>query len=292
MNSTVHTPGKSREVEHVVAGMEASDGAGVRLQRVLTQELQRRLDPFLMLDEFRSDNPDDYIAGFPEHPHRGFETVTYMLAGRMRHRDNAGNEGLLTAGGVQWMTAGRGILHSEIPEQEDGLMHGFQLWVNLASDKKMIDPGYQDLPASAIPEYTSESCAHIRVIAGESEGVAGAISRPDTEPLYLDIELAPGKHHWQAIPASHNAFIYVYSGEVLAGDSQRKVTTRRLAALSGNRMRDHQGEGIALQSAEGARLLLIAGRPLNEPIAQWGPFVMNTREQIEQAVTDFRNGDF
>ncbi len=192
---------RSREVERRITGQPVSDGAGVKLLRVLTAELQRRLDPFLMLDEFRSDNPDDYLAGFPDHPHRGFETVTYMLAGRMRHRDSAGHEGLLTAGGVQWMTAGRGIVHSELPEQEDGLMHGFQLWVNLPARDKLTAPAYRDIPAEDIPVYPTASGATIKVIAGESEGVIGAVRRAATAPLYLDIELPAGVVHAAALPA-------------------------------------------------------------------------------------------
>lgn len=278
----------SREVERLATGAAVSDGAGVKLLRVLTADLQRRLDPFLMLDEFRSDNPDDYLAGFPNHPHRGFETVTYMLAGRMRHRDNAGHEGLLTAGGVQWMTAGRGIVHSELPEQEDGLMHGFQLWVNLPARDKMTAPTYQDLPAERIPSYRTDHGVAVKVIAGESEGVRGAIQRQATAPLYLDLELPPGAMHTVAIPASHNAFAYVYQGQLELGQRGQPVNARQLAVLSNTPGAD----GVLLHSAEGARLLLVAGQPLHEPIAQWGPFVMNRREEIETALDDFRNGRF
>ncbi len=278
----------SREVERQVAGQPVSDGAGVKLLRVLTADLQRRLDPFLMLDEFRSDNPNDYLAGFPDHPHRGFETVTYMLAGRMRHRDSAGHEGLLTAGGVQWMTAGRGVIHSELPEQEDGLMHGFQLWVNLPARDKMTAPAYRDLPAEAIPSYVADSGVTVKVIAGESEGVNGAIQREATAPLYLDLELPPGATHTVALPASHNAFAYVYQGLVELGQRGQQVNARQLAILSNAPGAD----GVLLHSADGARLLIVAGQPLHEPIAQWGPFVMNRREEIETALDDFRNGRF
>lgn len=278
----------SREVERQVAGQPVSDGAGVKLLRVLTADLQRRLDPFLMLDEFRSDNPNDYLAGFPDHPHRGFETVTYMLAGRMRHRDSAGHEGLLTAGGVQWMTAGRGVIHSELPEQEDGLMHGFQLWVNLPARDKLTAPGYRDIPAAAIPGYAAANGVTVKVIAGESAGVAGAIQRPATEPLYLDLALPAGATHLATIPAGHNAFVYVYHGQAEVGSRGEPVVAQRLAVLSNA----PESEGVLLCSAGGARLLLIAGQPLHEPIAQWGPFVMNRREEIEQALADYRAGRF
>ncbi|MDN0084829.1 pirin family protein [Crenobacter sp. SG2305] len=279
---------KSREVERLVTGTPVSDGAGVRLSRVLTADLQHRLDPFLMLDEFRSDDPNDYLAGFPDHPHRGFETVTYMLDGRMRHRDNAGNEGLLTAGGVQWMTAGRGIIHSELPEQEDGLMHGFQLWVNLPSHNKMAEPGYRDIPDAEIPRYTSAAGNEVKLIAGQSDGHVGAVERPDTEPLYLDLTLPAGGHETLVIPAGHNAFVYVYQGEAQVGGRGQRVRQQQMAVLANQ----PDADGVTLQSTDGARLLLVAGRPLREPIAQWGPFVMNSRNEVEQAIDDFRNGRF
>ena len=283
MNAVVN---RSREVERLQAGMPTSDGAGVRLLRVLTQELQRRLDPFLMLDEFRSDNPDDYIAGFPDHPHRGFQTVTYMLDGRMRHRDSHGNEGLLGPGGVQWMNAGRGLVHSELPEQADGLMHGFQLWINLPAARKMSEPGYRDIPASAIPQTTTAGGVTIKVIAGEADGLRGAVQEADTEPLYLDLELPAGATHSLPLPPSHNAFVYVYAGEVTIGG--RTVGEQRLAVL-GNAP---AAAGVTLSTVSGARVLVLAGRPLGEPIAQWGPFVMNSRGEVEQAIDDFRNGRF
>lgn len=280
MNATKTT---SREVQTLVQGMPTSDGAGVKLLRVLTQDLQRRLDPFLMLDEFRSDDPNDYIAGFPDHPHRGFQTVTYMITGRMRHRDSHGNEGLLTAGGVQWMNAGRGLIHSEIPEQEDGTMHGFQLWVNLPATEKMSEPGYRDIPAEQIPEYRSAGDALVRVIAGESAGVQGAVQVEATEPLYLDIHMPANGSEWLALPKNHNAFIYVYEGSVVVGEG-RQVAPRHMAILG------NEGQGVQLTVQSPARVLLIAGKPLNEDIAQWGPFVMNTREEVEQAVADYRSG--
>ncbi|MEW9897913.1 pirin family protein [Chitinivorax sp. PXF-14] len=276
----------AREVERIVNGMPTSDGAGVKLLRVLTQDLQRRLDPFLMLDYFHSDNPDDYLAGFPDHPHRGFETVTYMLDGRMRHRDSAGNEGLLTSGGVQWMTAGRGIVHSELPEQENGVMQGFQLWVNLPARNKMTEPGYRDIPASDIPVTTTPAGVTVKVIAGESQGVAGPVQKPDTEPLYLDLHLPAGASFEQTLPADCNVFVYVYEGTALVGGRGQPVKTRQMAVLETRSERD----GVTVRAETPAKLLLIAGKPLREPIAQWGPFVMNTREEIEQAVNDFRAG--
>jgi redox-sensitive bicupin YhaK (pirin superfamily) len=271
-----------RRVERLVAGRATSDGAGVKLTRVLTQDLQHRLDPFLMLDAFGSDSADDYIAGFPDHPHRGFETVTYMLAGRMRHRDSAGNEGLLQSGGVQWMTAGRGVIHSELPEQSEGLMEGFQLWLNLPAKDKMRAPWYRDLQSAEVPEWRSGGVT-VRVIAGTSQGVSGAVQREDTQALYLDVHLATGAVFEQALPAANNAFVYVYRGNVTIGD--QPVPQQRMAILA------NQGDGVRVSTAgNAARLLLIAGRPLSEPIAQYGPFVMNTQAEIAQAVADFRAG--
>ena len=277
---------RPRTVERLVAGMATSDGAGVKLTRVLTQPLQRRLDPYLMLDAFGTDNPDDYIAGFPDHPHRGFETITYMIAGRMRHRDSAGNEGLLGDGGVQWMTAGRGVVHSELPEQQDGRMEGFQLWLNLPAKDKMRDPWYRDIPSEEIPEVVAEG-VRARVIAGESHGVTGAVQREGSMPLYLDLHLAPGARFEQPLPAEHNALLYVYRGGLQVGECT--VPLQRMAILANTPGSD----GIVLQAgSEPTRALLIAGRPLNEPIAQYGPFVMNSNDEIFQAVEDFRAGRF
>ena len=226
---------RSRRVEHLVTGVATQDGAGVKLTRVLTQHLQRRLDPLLMLDAFGSDRADDYIAGFPDHPHRGFETVTYMLSGRMRHHDSAGHSGLLTNGGVQWMTAGRGVIHSELPEQEEGRMEGFQLWLNLAAKDKMCAPWYRDIPSAEIPEYAAGGVT-VRVIAGESHGVAGAMQRDVTRPIYLDVHLGAGARFEQPLPAGHNAFVYVYRGAVTIGDSL--VAAQRMAILAGGAERD------------------------------------------------------
>jgi hypothetical protein len=276
---------RPRSVERLVAGTPTSDGAGVKLTRVLTNDLQRRLDPFLMLDAFGTDNPDDYIAGFPDHPHRGFETVTYMLEGRMRHRDSAGNEGLLGPGGVQWMTAGRGVIHSELPEQEEGRMEGFQLWLNLHSKDKRRPAWYRDIPSAEIPEVTTADGVTVRVIAGESHGAAGAMQRETTEPLYLDLHLPPGVPFAQPLPAAHNAFVYVYRGSVAIEGTA--VPVQRMAILANTPGSD----GVVLAAgADGARALLIAGRPLNEPTAQYGPFVMNTHDEIFQAVRDFQAG--
>jgi redox-sensitive bicupin YhaK (pirin superfamily) len=281
-----NTLNRSRGVERIIEGIATSDGAGVKLTRVLSGKLQKRLDPFLMLDAFSSDDPDDYIAGFPDHPHRGFETVTYMLAGHMRHRDSAGHEGLLESGGVQWMTAGRGVIHSEIPEQEDGLMEGFQLWLNLPAQNKMRDPWYRDFPSAAIPEYVTPQGVTVRVIAGSSNGVTGAVTREITEPLYLDIHVPAGAEFSTALPASNNAFIYVYRGAVTVDGKQ--VETRRMGILSNASGAD----GVTLNATEGARLILIAGNPLNEPIVQYGPFVMNTQQEIHRAMNDYNNGHF
>jgi quercetin 2,3-dioxygenase len=282
-----------RGVERLVKGQRTSDGAGVKLTRLLTQDLQQRLDPFLMLDNFATDDPNDYGAGFPDHPHRGFETVTYMIEGRMRHRDNAGHEGLLQNGGVQWMTAGRGLVHSEMPEQENGRMEGFQLWLNLPSGEKMRAPWYRDIAAAEIPHFTTPEGVQVRVIAGESHGVAGAVQRERTEPLYLDLQFPPGAEFRQPLADGHNAFLCVYRGQlevVAANGAGAAVPTQCMALLS------NKGDGVVLRSAaagaEPARALLIAGRPLREPIAQYGPFVMNTREQLIEAVQDFQNGRF
>lgn len=277
---------QSRAIDRLVEGIATSDGAGVKLTRVLTGKLQQRLDPFLMLDAFGSDDPDDYIAGFPDHPHRGFETVTYMLSGRMRHRDSAGHEGLLGDGGVQWMIAGRGVIHSEIPEQEDGVMEGFQLWLNLPAQNKMAEPWYRDFASEMIPEYVTEEGATVRVIAGKSNGVDGVMTREITEPLYLDIHVPAGVRFSTAIPATHNAFIFVYRGAVEVGGV--RVDAQRMGILSNTAGAD----GVSVVAQEDARLILVAGKPLREAIVQYGPFVMNTQEEIHQALDDFRSGRF
>ncbi|WP_345794417.1 pirin family protein [Thauera sp. JM12B12] len=275
---------RSRTVERLVVGHPTSDGAGVKLTRVLTQPLQRRLDPFLMLDAFGSDKADDYIAGFPDHPHRGFETVTYMIAGRMLHRDSAGHEGLLENGGVQWMTAGRGVIHSEIPQQEEGLMEGFQLWLNLPAKDKMSAPWYRDFAAGELPRFVTEAGVEAIVIAGESHGVGGAVTRETTAPVYLDLRLPAGAVFSQPLPAGHNAFVYVYRGALKVEGGG--VPARNMAILANAA----DSDGVRLEATAETRALLIAGRPLGEPIAQYGPFVMNTEQEIYQAVADYRAG--
>lgn len=286
---------RSRRLERLVRGQPTSDGDGVKLTRVLTQPLQRRLDPFLMLDAFGSDAASDYIGGFPDHPHRGFETVTLMLEGRMRHRDSVGNVGLLEPGSVQWMTAGRGIIHSEMPEQDEGRMAGFQLWVNLAAKDKMCPPAYRDIPPAGVPVLALDGGATVRVVAGTSHGVTGAVTRPTTEPLVLDITLPPGSRFAQTIPAGHNAFFYVHGGAVTvdaepALNVPNEVTLGQMAILAN----DPAADGLVLQvpadAPEPAKVLLVAGQPLNEPIAQYGPFVMNSNAEIHQAVADFQRG--
>jgi hypothetical protein len=277
-----------RRVISIVTGQPTSEGAGVRLTRTIgTRELDH-LDPFLLLDEFKSDRADDYLAGFPDHPHRGFETVTYMLAGAMRHEDHSGNRGDLAAGSVQWMTAGRGIVHSEMPRQTDGLMWGFQLWVNLPARDKMMPPRYQDIPPSAIPEVVLADDVRARVIAGEVAGLRGPVDGIVTEPLYLDITMAPGARVSPPLPAGHTAFAYVYDGRVTFGppEDPREVTAGQLAVLG-------DGDGVSAATGDiGVRFLVLAARPLREPIARYGPFVMNTREEIVQAVEDYRRGAF
>lgn len=287
-----------RGVERLVIGRPTMDGAGVKLTRLLTQDLQLRLDPFLMLDNFASDDPNDYIAGFPDHPHRGFETVTYIIAGRMRHRDSTGNEGLLQNGGVQWMTAGRGLVHSELPEQEEGVMEGFQLWLNLPARDKMTQPGYRDIQSGEIPEFVTtgpDAGVKVRAIAGRSHGIDGAMVRPTdawpTDTLYLDLHFPKeGGVFNHPLPPGYNAFVCTYRGSVWIGETA--VPRQRMAIL------ENTGDGVSIRGlpagadGEPARALLIAGRPINEPIAQYGPFVMNTRDQLIQAVEDFQNGLF
>ena len=275
-----------RTVEHLITGTPTSDGAGVKLTRVLTPNLQQRLDPFLMLDAFRNENPEDYIGGFPNHPHRGFETVTYMLAGRMRHKDSAGHEGLLGAGGMQWMTAGSGLIHSELPEQEQGLMEGFQLWLNLPAKNKMTTPSYKDVANQAIPEWTSPDGITVRILAGSAQGLAGAVQRPDTEPLLLDVHLPAGMTYIQEMPAAYNAFTYTYRGTI--NIQGRAIPDRTMAILT------NQGEALKVSASpqSEARFLIVAGKPLLEPIVQYGPFVMNSKEEIYQAMRDYQAGQF
>jgi quercetin 2,3-dioxygenase len=278
-----------RTVQRVIIGQETSDGGGVRLRRSLGTPQLDHLDPFLLLDEFKSEEGSDYAAGFPDHPHRGFETVTYMLAGAMEHHDHSGNRGYLVPGSVQWMTAGRGIIHSEMPKQEDGLMWGFQLWVNLPAAHKMDPPRYQDIPPGEIPVRTHDS-SRVRVIAGESGGVPGPVRGIVTDPLYLDVSVPPLRRFEHPVPSGHNAMVYVFEGDgevgVDGGGRGRRLQTGRLGVLG-------EGDALAVVAGEkGMRALLIAARPIGEPIARYGPFVMNTREEIVQAVSDFQSGAF
>jgi len=288
---SAHEQDGLRPVVRTLEGVATSDGAGVALTRIIGSPDLDMLDPFLLLDEFRSDQPGDYIAGFPDHPHRGFQTVTYLLAGRMRHEDNQGHAGVIEAGGIQWMTAGRGIVHSEMPEQEDGLLWGFQLWVNLPADEKWVAPGYQEFPAAAIPTEERDAGAVVRVIAGKTaEGTAGPVTGVSTQPLYLDVTLGEGGVLAEPLPLSHNAFLYVFDGavSVIAGqeNGDAHIEAGSLAVLGA-------GEGVHMVGdAVSSRFLLVAGKQLNEPVARAGPFVMNTRQEVMDAFQDFREGRF
>jgi hypothetical protein len=277
-----------RTLQRVIPSVATSDGAGVKLRRSLGANPFQRHDPFLMLDEFYSDDPRDYLAGFPEHPHRGFETVTYMLDGRMQHKDSGGNTGDLGPGDVQWMTAARGIVHSEMPQQSEGRMRGFQLWINLPASEKMKPAAYADIPASKIPVADAGAGAKVKVIAGTfthgGRATSGPIGGLFTEPRYFDIHLEPGAVLDSALPAGHNAFLYAYEGEALVGEARAPLATRAAGILS-------DGDAARIEAgASGARLLLLAGRPIGEPVVQYGPFVMNTRDEIERAILDYQSG--
>jgi quercetin 2,3-dioxygenase len=280
----------SRTLQRTIESVPTSDGAGVKLRRSLGSVRGLYLDPFLMLDEFSSDDAADYIAGFPSHPHRGFETVTYMLDGHMRHEDHLGHRGELTAGSVQWMTAGRGIIHSEMPQQDRGRMRGFQLWVNLPRREKMKPAYYRDIAAREIPVVEVSGGGHVKVIAGtimvDRREVAGPIQGLTTDPTYLDVELAAGAAFRHTLPNDYTAFVYAFEGSVEIGPegSAQALATHRAGVTS-------EGEEILLRGGDhGGRALLIAGRPLHEPVVQYGPFVMNTREEVEQAVRDYQSG--
>jgi redox-sensitive bicupin YhaK (pirin superfamily) len=277
---------RTRSIAKVAKAMKTSDGAGVRLMRSLGTPEVPLVDPFLMLDEFRSDDPSDYIAGFPPHPHRGFETVTYMLAGSMQHKDSVGNTGNLRAGSVQWMTAARGIIHSEMPKQEDGLMWGFQLWVNLPARDKLGDPRYQDIDPSEIPEQPLADGGSVRVVAGQFVDRVGPVGGVATQPLMLDVTLPAGGSLDVPIPAGHNGFAYVFEGRAKLGDREDAIERGYLAVL------EREGDGLRIAAAgqEGTRVLLVAGKPIGEPVARYGPFVMNTREELEQAFRDYQSG--
>jgi redox-sensitive bicupin YhaK (pirin superfamily) len=273
-----------RVVQGVIRAIPASDGAGVKLMRSLGQNQMARLDPFLMLDCFSSEEASDYIAGFPAHPHRGFETVTYMLDGHMRHEDHLGNAGELKSGGAQWMTAGRGIIHSEMPQQQEGRMRGFQLWINLPAAEKMKPAGYKDIQAEQIPVATLPGGGKVKVVAGSSQGITGPIDGVSTQPLMIDVSLAEGESLTQPVPEGHNAFIYPYEGKVsIGGDT--------LAANSAGILSPGSEVEVTAQGGP-ARFLLLAAKPLKEPVVQYGPFVMNSREEIEQAIHDYQSGNF
>ncbi|MEJ2622789.1 MAG: pirin family protein [Candidatus Thiodiazotropha sp.] len=275
---------RTRAVVQTLSGEETSDGAGVRLTRLIGGPQLMQLDPFLLLDDFRSDNPDDYIGGFPPHPHRGFETVTYLLAGKLEHRDNAGHTGVLQAGGVQWMTAGRGVIHSEMPQQQNGLLAGFQLWVNLPARDKMTDPRYQEFDQQEIPLQKSNSGVEVRVIAGEtSQHTRGPVTELKTPALFFDITLAAGSQFIEPIKSHFNAFVYLVDGAVEIGGQSLKG--RRLAVLD-------QAPTIEITAQQSSRLILVAGEPLAEPIARGGPFVMNSEAEIKQAFKDYQEGRF
>lgn len=269
------------KIEHRVKGQPTREGAGVNLTRVIGTAQLRNLDPFLMLDEFKSDDPGDYIAGFPEHPHRGFETVTYMLAGNMEHRDHMGNVGNLAPGSVQWMTAGKGVIHSEMPQQIDGMLWGFQLWINLPAKRKMVDAAYQEYTAAEIPVAIDEQGVQRKVIAGESLGVEGLIQAPDTQPLYIDVSMPNQSELVHPLSEGHRVMIYVYQGKIAAGDEP--LAASELAILT-------SGDQIRINAAEDSKFLLIGGKPIGEPIVQHGPFVMNTQEEIFQAIHDYQAG--
>jgi quercetin 2,3-dioxygenase len=281
----------TRSVQRVVRGLPTSDGAGVKLRRVIGQPQLPDLDPFLMLDEFGTDKAEDYIAGFPDHPHRGFETVTYMLDGRMRHRDNHGNEGVLVPGSVQWMTAGRGLVHSEMPEQQAGRMRGFQLWLNLPARDKMTAPKYQEFGPERIPAATPAKGVTVKVIAGRVADVVGPIEQPATDPTYLDVAIEPGASFSERLPTDYAAFLYVFEGEIRvgAGATASVVHAHELAVLSEGTEVHLEGV-VAGTDAKVARAILVAGRPLREPVAKYGPFVMNTREELAQAFADYQAG--
>jgi len=273
-----------RTIDQIISPMETSDGAGVKLMRAIGTPALDHLDPFLMLDVFGSEKGTDYIAGFPDHPHRGFETVTYMLEGKMRHRDNAGNEGLLDSGSVQWMTAGRGIVHSEMPEQTDGLMKGFQLWVNLPAKDKMCDPRYQDIAPDNISEKEIEGVGTLKVIAGKLFNVTGPVSEIVTKPLFIDLDMKPDAEIDLPIASGKSAFLYIFEGS-LHIDCENIETDRLVTFEKGDTLKIKAG-------SKGGRFILLAADPIKEPIERYGPFVMNSKEEIYQAFDDYKAGKF
>jgi len=274
-----------RQVTRQIVPEPTMEGAGVKLNRLIAGRQLDWLDPFLLLDHFGSDDPRDYVKGFPMHPHRGIETVTYLLEGEVDHRDTTGATGTIKAGGVQWMTAGGGLLHEEMPRKVAGRLDGFQLWVNLPAKLKMSRPRYQEFDASRIPVVRRDDGTTIKVIAGETDGVRGAVGEIAMQPIYLDVELAPGARFEQPVPSGHAAFAYVYRGAARIGEGAEIVAPRLAVLGDGDRF-------AAVAAAGGARLLLVSGQPTRETIARYGPFVMNTREELIEAVNDLNNGTF
>ena len=278
---------KTKELLKTTTGLKTSDGDGVNMTRLIGTAQVDYVDPFLLLDAFGSDKPNDYIGGFPSHPHRGFETVTYLLNGKMRHKDNAGNEGVIESGGVQWMTAGKGIVHSEMPEQEDGLLEGFQLWVNLPAADKMVEPAYQDFSKASVPVEHWENGTEIRVVAGKTQkGTSGPVINSYVSPLFMDVSLRAGEPFEQIVDGADNTLVYVIEGELLIGDEARELSAKNLGILE-------QGDHVLVTSkSDKVRFILISAKPLHEPVARGGPFVMNTQDQVRQAFDDFRNNRF
>ncbi len=277
---------KIRNISQIVTPIQVMEGAGVLLKRSIATRTLDYLDPFLLFDHFGSDDPADYLAGFPMHPHRGIETVTYMLAGRVNHKDSLGNHGTIGAGDVQWMTAGRGIMHEEMPQPFEGKMEGFQLWVNLPARLKMTAPRYQDIASAAIPELDQPGGGKIRLIAGHMASTSGAVTDIYADPTYLDVSLAGSATFNHAIPAGHSVFAYLFRGKASFAGATSLVDAPRLVIFE-------DGDSVLVQaSAEGTRFLLVSGVPLGEPIARYGPFVMNTRAEIEQTLAELRNGTF
>jgi quercetin 2,3-dioxygenase len=275
----------SRTLQKVIPSIAASDGAGVKLRRSLGASQLARHDPFLMLDEFYSDDPNDYLAGFPSHPHRGFETVTYMLDGHMQHQDSGGNTGDLGPGDVQWMRAARGLIHSEMPQQTEGRMRGFQLWLNLPAKEKMDPPAYRDIPAAEIPSVAVDG-GRVNVIAGRFRDTRGAVHGGSTDPHYWDVHLEPGAVLGATLPEAHSAFLYAYEGEAFIGAERKPLPHRAAGILT-------TGDALRLEAGtQGARVLVLAGKPIGEPVVQYGPFVMTSREEIEQAIADYQAGEF
>ena len=286
MQTSINVKRVTRELRTLTSGQPVSDGDGVKMTRVIGTPELNMLDPFLLFDAFETDQAQDYIGGFPDHPHRGFETVTYLLAGRMRHKDSAGHEGVIEAGGVQWMTAGKGIIHSEMPEQKDGLLQGFQLWVNLPASEKMQAPAYQEFPAHKITVEHLDNGAEVRVIAGSTNnGTTGPVINQYVNPIYMDVLLPKGQTFEQAVGADDNVFIFVINGELSVGDSMRKINRHQMGVL-------HDGDQVVVTANEESRFLLAAACPLNEPVARGGPFVMNTKAEVLQAFEDFKQNKF